>query len=311
MNIESSLLPYDSYRKQKFNLKTKDLLLFILCSFIWGTTWFIIRFQIDGTSPIVGVFYRFVLATLIMFALNLFLIKKNLRYPLHNHLFFILQGIFNFSINYILTYMAETKISSGMVAITFTSLIYFNMLGLKIWYKKPISKNLIWGSIIGLSGIGLIFSKDLANFNINDDSMLGIFIGIIATFSASLGNMFAFKNHTLKIPVMTFNLFGMLYGALFSLTIGLITAQKFSLPTSPTFLISLLYLATIGTVLAFWAYQTLVGHIGADKAAYTSTISPIIALIVSSFFEKTDFSALLVLGITLCIIGNIVSLKKN
>src|ERR1700740_3550569 len=122
-------------------MKSKNYLLFTICSLIWGTTWMVIKFQIDSTSAVVGVFYRFLLAAILMFLFNHFVTKKSLRYPLRNHLFFFLQGFFNFSLNYILTYVAEEKLSSGLVALTFTLLVYFNMVGMKVWFKKPISKN--------------------------------------------------------------------------------------------------------------------------------------------------------------------------
>ncbi|RPJ75245.1 MAG: EamA family transporter, partial [Alphaproteobacteria bacterium] len=123
-------------------MKSRNTLLFIICSLIWGTTWLVIKFQIDSTSAVVGVFYRFLLAAILMFLFNHLITKKPLNYPLKNHIFFFLQGVFNFSLNYILTYMAEEKLSSGLVALTFTSLVYFNMIGMRIWFKKAISKNI-------------------------------------------------------------------------------------------------------------------------------------------------------------------------
>lgn len=292
-------------------MKLKDLILFMSCSLIWGTTWYVIKFQIDEASAIVSVFYRFLIASILMFSFNYFITKKSLIYPSINHLIFFLHGVFNFSINYILTYIAEEKITSGMVAVTFTSLIYFNMIGMWFWFKKPITKNIFIGGILGFLGILFLFWKEMSPFQLDSKAFSGIIIGIIATLSASSGNMFAFRNHQLKVPVIVFNSFGMLYGAIFSLIIGLIWNENYSLPTSFSFLTSLLYLSTFGTVIAFWAYQTLVGTLGADRAAYTSTISPIIAIIISSFFENVVFTPIMFVGIFLCIVGNIIALGTN
>lgn len=292
-------------------MKYKNVILFIICSLIWGTTWLVIKFQIDSTSAIVGVFYRFFLAAILMFAFNFLVTKKNIVYPLKNHIYFALQGIFNFSINYILTYIAESKMSSGLVALTFTTLVYFNMIGLRLWFKKLISRNVFVGGIFGATGIALLFWKDLTMFNPDSKIIVGVIIGIIATFFASTGNMFAFKNHQFKIPVIIFNSYGMFYGAICTLMIGLYRHENFSFPTTPSFIISLLYLTVFGTVIAFWAYQTLVGTIGADRAAYTSIIAPVIAVFVSSVYENVQFTPLLIIGILFCIIGNIISLKKD
>lgn len=203
------------------------------------------------------------------------------------------------------------KLNSGLVALTFTSLIYFNMLGLKIWFKKPISKNIIIGGMCGAIGIVFLFWKEISSIQQSVGPIIGISIGILATFFASIGNMFAFKNHQLKVPVVVFNSYGMLYGAICSLVIGLINHEYFNFPTSPSFLFSLLYLVIFGTVIAFWAYQTIVGTMGADRAAYSSIISPMIAVIVSTLFEGIHFTPFLFIGIILCLVGNFIALNIN
>lgn len=291
-------------------MNSRNILLFSICSLIWGTTWFVIKFQIDSTSPIVGVFYRYVVAASMMFAINIVFIKKSLRYPWANHRFFILQGLFNFCLNYILTYVSEKYINSGLVALTFTVLIYFNMMGMKFIFNKKISKNVIYGSVLGFLGITLLFWREISNFSADKLTVYGIAIGIIATFCASIGNMFAYQNHRLKVPVMTFNAYGMLYGAIFSLIIGLLNKESFAFPTSSSFLFSLGYLSLFGTVIAFWAYQTLVGSIGAERAAYTSIISPVIAMGISIVFENITFTPQLALGMILCFAGNLLALKN-
>lgn len=285
--------------------------LFVLCSLIWGTTWLVIKFQIDSTSASVGVFYRFGLAAILMMLINILFIKKTLRYNYKNHFFFMLQGLFNFCLNYILTYVSEKYISSGLVALTFTMLIYFNMLGLHFFFKKRVSPNVIWGAVLGLAGICLLFSGEITSFDPQDKTLLGIAIGVIATLFASLGNMVAFRNHQKKIPVMTFNAYGMLYGALFSLIIGLFNQENFAFPVTSSFMLSLTYLTLFGTVVAFWAYQTLVGEIGADRAAYTSIISPMIAVVISSYYENLQITAFFIIGIILCVFGNLLALKKE
>ena len=292
-------------------MQFKNLFLFVVCSLIWGTTWIVIKFQIDTTTAINSVFYRFLFAAILMFLFNFFVTKKNLKYPLKNHIYFALLGFFNFSLNYILTYTAEEKINSGLVAITFTSLIYFNMVGLTIWFKRPVSKNVFLGGVLGAIGITLLFFKELSEWRTQGPILSGVLIGILATFFASTGNMFSFKNHQLKIPVVVFNSYGMLYGALLTLFIGICNGETFHFPTQTSFIFSLMYLVVFGTVIAFWAYQTLIGTMGADRAGYSSIISPMIAVVISSIFENVKFTLFIILGIIFCLLGNVISLKKS
>ena len=76
-------------------------------------------------------------------------------------------------------------------------------------------------------------------------------------------------------------------------------------------ILSLAYLSLFGTVIAYWAYQTLVGTIGAERAAYTSIINPVIAMLISTMFENINFTPQIFLGILLCFAGNFVALKKR
>ena len=120
-----------------------------------------------------------------------------------------------------------------------------------------------------------------------------------------------YKNHLLKVPVMAFNAWGMFYGTVFTLIIGLVMRESFVVSLTSTFILSLAYLSLFGTVIAFWAYQTLVGTIGAEKAAYTSIINPVIAMLISTAFENIIFTPLIFIGILLCFAGNLIALKKR
>lgn len=288
----------------------ENLILYSICTLIWGSTWLVITFQVDSASPLTSVFWRFSLATVLLLGFCFFK-KQNLRYSPKEHLLFSTQGIFMFSINYMLTYIAETMISSGLVALSFTSLVYFNMFGMRLFFKKPIGKNVVWGSLLGGLGIVFIFLNEILHFDPNSKTVLGLFVGFLGTLAASSGNMIAQKSYQLRIPVVITNTYGMLYGSLFTLLIVLIKGDSLTIPLTPQFLGALFYLALFGSVIAFGAYLSLAGKIGAEKAAYTSVISPVIALTLSSFFENFHWTPYIVVGVLLCLAGNVLTLTKR
>ncbi len=284
------------------------IFLYILCTLIWGSTWFVIKFQIDSTSPVASVFYRFTFAFLFILIIAI-LRKAPLKQPLKNHRFFILQGMFLFSLNYVLTYFAEQYTNSGLIAVSSTTLVYFNMLGMSLFFKKPISKNVKIGGLLGGFGILLIFSQDLFNLKEQWLAITGLGINILATFSSSLGNMVSQKNHQNKIPVLVSTTYGMLYGSIITLVIGLTLGQSFYFPTTQTYLLSLGYLSLFGSVITFLSYLTLLGKVGAERAAYMSIITPVIALVISSAFEGLTWHPSMVVGIIFCLIGNVFALR--
>ncbi|MBW2472725.1 MAG: DMT family transporter, partial [Deltaproteobacteria bacterium] len=94
---------------------------------IWGTTWLAIKFQLGSVDPMVSVLYRFIAA-----ALTLFLYCKlrglRMRFHLKDHIFMALQGLVLFSVNYWLIYLAEVHVTSGLVAVIFSSIVFMNMI---------------------------------------------------------------------------------------------------------------------------------------------------------------------------------------
>jgi drug/metabolite transporter (DMT)-like permease len=77
-----------------------------------------------------------------------------------------------------------------------------------------------------------------------------------------------------------------------------------------SFWASLIYLTVFGTILAFGAYVSLVGRIGAERASYSAVVSPVIALGLSVVFEGLAFTNYLILGFLLCLVGNVLTLYK-
>ena len=234
-----------------------------------------------------------------------------MKYDKKDHLLFLGQGICMFSINYMLFYISETMVSSGMTAVAFTSLVYFNMFGMWFFFGKPITKNVVWGSVLGGLGIILLFLNEILKLNSDAKTIWGIVIGATATIGSSLGNMLSQKTYRKGIPVVVTNTYGMFYGSFFTLLIALLFRQNLAIPLTPKFLGALLYLALFGSVIAFGAYLTLSGRIGAEKAAYTSVVSPVIALTLSSIFEGFKWTPYIFSGVVLCLLGNILTLKKK
>lgn len=287
------------------------LSLYLLCATVWGSTWFAIKYQIDVASPTLGVFLRFALSSLVLLAFCI-LTQRPLHFSRRAHLLFAGQGLFMFCLNYIFTYIAETMTSSGMIALTFTAMIYFNMLGLWIFFKQSIQPKVIIGAILGLLGILLIFYNDLVQQQMSSQTALGFSIGLIGALCASLGNMFATRIHKMHVPILSANAYGMLYGCLFTGLLMLAQQESWTLnnPTG-TFWFALIYLSIVGTVIAFAAYIRLVKDIGPERAAYTSIISTIIALIISSIYEHIPWTAPMFAGVVLCLLGNLFVLYRR
>ncbi len=74
---------------------------------------------------------------------------------------------------------------------------------------------------------------------------------------------------------------------------------------------SLLYLAAFGSVIAFTAYLTLLGKIGAARAGYVGVAVPLVALLLSSVFEHYEWTPPALAGAALCVMGNLLVLMPQ
>jgi len=73
---------------------------------------------------------------------------------------------------------------------------------------------------------------------------------------------------------------------------------------------SLLYLAIFASVLGFTFYLTLLGRIGADRAAYATVLFPIVALTLSTVFEGYEWTMLSLIGVVVVLAGNLLVLSR-
>ena len=277
--------------------------------FIWGTTWFAILFQLGEIDPLVSIIYRFALASAILMT-YCFLAGKRMRYSLVDHFYMVLLGFFLFSLNYWLFYVAELYLTSGLVAVVFSTMVIWNILFAALFLGAPVRSRVVMGGLLGLTGICLVFGPELASFKLSDKGMFGLLISLAATVSASLGNITSARNQMEGLPVIQANAWGMTYGTILMVLTALLTGKEFAFQATGPYIVSLVYLALFGSVFAFGMYLTLIGRIGADRAAYTTLLFPLVALALSMMFEEYRGSLGAAVGVSLILAGNFLVLKK-
>ena len=285
--------------------------LYLAAVLIWGSTFYAIRFQVGDVDAQVSVAWRFALAALLLFGWCR-LKGLSLRFSLPQHLWMALQGLMLFCINYILVYWATTRLTSGLIAVIFSTIVLMNIVNSALFFRRRIQRSMVLGALFGLVGIGLIFRPELMRLDLKSSSLIGMGLALAGTWVASLGNMLSARNQMHGLPVIQSNAWGMAYGAL--ILFVALAAQGLSpaIPVQASYLLSLLYLALFGSVLAFGAYLTLVGRIGPEKAAYSMVLFPIVALSISTLFEDYHWQFDSALGVLLVLLGNIIIiLPKN
>jgi drug/metabolite transporter (DMT)-like permease len=287
-----------------------NLTLYLAAVLIWGSTWLVITFQLGKVPPEVSVAYRFALAG--VFLLGWAVVRRlPLRFPARDHLFMALQGGLLFGLNYVCIYLAESRISSGLVAVIFSLIVFFNIAGTRLVFGTPMKPATLIAAALGVTGVILIFLPEIARPAAAGNVVMGVTYAVAGTVSACCGNLISARNQRRGLPVTQLNTFGMLYGAAFVALYALIAGRSFGFDASRGYVFSLGYLALFGSVLAFGAYLTLLGRIGAERAGYTGAAIPIVALLLSVAFEGLHLHTGEVVGIALCIAGNVLVLRRR
>jgi drug/metabolite transporter (DMT)-like permease len=284
--------------------------LYIVTVLIWGSTWLAIKFQLGVVPPELSVAYRFLLGSLLLFAYSK-LRGLNLRFTRREHLFIALQGLFLFSLNYVMVYFSEIYITSGLVSVLFSAVIIFNVFFGAVLLRTPVSGRVVLGALVGVLGLALIFWPEVAGLDLQGVRLLGFALGLLSAVSASLGNIVSARNQRAKLPVIQTNAYGMLYGSLATFAFSLVRGVEFTFDPSIGYVGSLLYLALFGSVIAFGSYLTLLGRIGADRAAYVTVLFPVIALTLSAIFEGLQLNWLQFAGVALVLFGNVIVVGRK
>jgi drug/metabolite transporter (DMT)-like permease len=289
---------------------THSASLYLASVLIWGSTWYAIKFQLGVVAPEVSLVYRFALAAVILLVFCA-LTRRSLKYSLQQHGFIALQGLFLFSSNYLVFYWATGLLTSGIVALMFSTVILMNIINGAIFLRTAVSLRVILGTCFGIAGIASVFWAELGEINNNADTWQGLWMCLLATWFASIGNIISARNQKSGIPVIQTNAWGMGYGALVMAIYAVFSGASFNYDPGFGYGISLIYLAVFGSILAFGSYLTLVGRIGADKAAYAAVLFPVIALGISTIFENYQWSLRAVFGFALVLFGNYIVLTKS
>lgn len=286
-----------------------NLSLYLIVVLIWGTTWIAIKFQLGDVPIENSILYRFIIASILLIVF-LFATRRLKPLTRNDHFFCLLQGGFLFCFNFYAMYKAISYIESGLISVIFTMSIIFNALNNWICYKALPEKKVIIGSLIGILGIFLVFSPDFLNIEIDIFRLTGIGLAMLGTYFFSCGNIVTVRHKKHNLQLATTNAWGMLYGAIIMFFINLVSIGGFTVSTGPTYLLSLLFLAIPGTILAFAAYLSLISRIGPNKAAYTTVLFPLIALSISYYIEGYRPTYLAIMGLALALIGNIIIFYK-
>jgi drug/metabolite transporter (DMT)-like permease len=284
--------------------------LYVVAVLIWGSTWIAIEFQLGVVEPEISVVYRYAASAAILFIWCKYK-RLSVVFNLNSHRWFALMGLLIFCLNYIFAYRAQIYITSALSAIVFSSMLWMNIINSRIFFGVRVGFRIYAGACLGVVGIVVLFGPMIAEASFSDGMFFGSVLALTGALMASFGNMASQAAQKHHLPVVQSNAWSMLYGALMTAVYALLQGYTFSFDFSTGYVVSLAYLTVFGSVIAFGAYLTLIGRIGAHRAGYVAVMFPVVALIISMLFEGLVPNAIMVMGFLLVLAGNLLVLTQK
>lgn len=309
--IEPSKDPAPIERIPPRSARLDVILPFALVTLIWGSTWLVIRDQIAVVPPSWSVAYRFWLAGLVI--LGWAAIRRDpLLLDLRGWVFAAALGTAQFVLNFNFVYRAEQHITSGVVAIVYALLLVPNALLARAFLGQRMGRPLLIGSAVAMAGVALLFAHEARLSPVGPhQALLGIGLALAGVLSASVANVMQATQTARAYPMTTTLGWAMLIGATVDAAFALATVGPPVFEARWSYVAGTLYLGVLGSALTFTIYFQLIRTIGPAKAAYTSVLIPVIAMLLSTIFEGYRWSALAGGGALLVLAGLVIALRAR
>ncbi|MCF7803722.1 MAG: EamA family transporter [Candidatus Marinimicrobia bacterium] len=287
--------------------RLKTILLIILITIIWGTTWLVIKVGLNGISPLYGAGLRFLVAGTALWILARMRGERlpRTRSQIRHILIF---GVFMFSLPYGLVYWGEQYIPSSLASILFSAMPFWVILYAHLMIAEErfrFEQGL--GSVIGFLGVLLIFSEGEFNFS----SMFTL--GMLAVLGSSACSGFASvwgKRYSKEIYHFQTTAYGMMVGSLLLLLFSRFEPARFFRPDWMT-IGSIVYLGLFGSAVTFSVYFWLMNHVRVVKLSFITFLSPIVAIFVGWLILDETLSLRVFIGTGIVFIGIILADYKK
>jgi drug/metabolite transporter (DMT)-like permease len=277
------------------------LSVWLLLCLIWGSTWIFIKMGLSDLPPLTFAGLRFLVAAILLW---LYVILRRQSLPRGWRQWgWIAASSLTFTFNYGLLFWGEKRISSGLTAVLQATIPAFGFLLAHYFIPgERITSAKFWGLSICTLGIAVIFSDQLKLEG--RSALLGSAAVVIGSFAAAASNIIVKRTCQSVSPASL---------AAAQMTVGLIPLlalgegfeiDLLSIRWTTNALVCLIYLATVGSALAFMLYYWLLQHTEVTRTLLISLVTPVIAVLIGMLFLHEELTWRLAVG-TLAVLAGL------
>jgi drug/metabolite transporter (DMT)-like permease len=277
------------------------VLSYCACATIWGTTYFAIRVCIapGGYPTYLAGALRFVLAALVLGAVVALGFARPVPRDRKAFAALFVSGALCF-VSYALIYTAEERIPGGLAAVIFGTLpLLTAILSAVTGVERP-TRHAVAGAVVSLGGIALISLDRLA---VSRDEAVGCVMVFVAVLCSAIYNLILKRHTHRQHPLAANAVFLAVTAVLMGALAGAVEHRlpPWPPPLAPT--LAILYLAVVGTVVAFAGYFYLLRHVSLMTVSTLVLVQPIIALLVDAIFETQQIATRTYVGAAVTLAG--------
>lgn len=279
---------------------------YIACALIWGTTWYAIRVCIGEGGY--GTFHALALRFAIAVVLLVPLVIRAGPWPRGRQwLYLVVAGVLD-AAAYILVYLGEERVPGAVAAVLYGTQPLILAALLRATGMEAITRRHVLGAVVSLAGVAVLF---LDRLDVSMQQAVGVALVTGSVLVATLYSM-VMKRHAGGVHAVVSTTVFLGVTAIILVVFALASDEQLPdpLPLEPT--LALLYLAVIGTVVAFLAYFWLLKRTGLVVTSTLVFVFPLVAIVTDALFERTGpLTPRAYLGAAITLGGLAVSLRRR
>ncbi|HEX2629551.1 MAG TPA: EamA family transporter [Chitinophagaceae bacterium] len=283
--------------------KTLIIAAFAALYLIWGSTYIAIRIALESIPPFLMAGSRFFIAGVLLYLWCRF--RGQPTPSPKSFLKISWSGILMLFCGTGSLVWAEQYIPSGLASIIVATLpLWFVLIDKRHWSYHLSNKWIIGGLIIGFAGVLLLFvDKKITGISGSYNTLLSIIVLTAGTIVWAIGSLYAKYTEMEGSAAMKASIQMMAAGAL-ALIVGLIIGEQNKMPhstISTNSLLALLYLITMGSLVAYMAYVWLLEVRPPSLVGTYAYVNPVVAVFLGWWLlnEAVSRQQLFALGIIL------------
>jgi drug/metabolite transporter (DMT)-like permease len=274
---------------------------------IWGSTWAAIRVSLEGIPPLLGVVLRFTLAGALLLALAPVLGVRLGRSAVERRLWWV-NALLTFTAAYSLINWAEMWMPSGLAAVLFATFPLFVAVMAHFFIPgERLRKSSLAGVLIGFIGVAVLFSEDLRAVG-GSRTVLAAVLMLLSALSSAVAYV-AVKRWGTGIHPLSISGVSMGLGALLAIPLAWMGEQEKAISFGMRPVLALVYLAVVGSALAFSIYYWLLRRLPATTLSLINYATPVVAVLIGTLWLGEPFTLRIFLGALLVVAGVAIAVR--